>query len=213
VHVQQDVSPADISWEQFLANRTRLQDNSTLFVRRAQTRRGPARDGAALLQGLAVCGVCGARMRPCYKTTHRDHGEPLARRVAGRICASLYGPAVDQVVVAAFFAALQPAHLDALDAVWQTQAAEQDQVHRHWQEPCHRAQYAVRLAQRPYEAVDPDDRRVAAELERRWEEKLRALRSVEAAYARLQQQPPTPTVTPEQRAQFQRLSDTLPTLW
>jgi len=213
VHVQQDVYPAYISWEQFLANRARLQANSTVFVHRRQTRHGPVREGAALLQGLAVCGACGARMRPCYKTTHRYHCEHLTRRVAGRMCASLHGPAVDRVVVDAFFAALQPAHLDALDAVIQTQAAEQACLHQQWQEQCQRAQYEVRLAQRQYDAVDPDYRLVAAELERRWEEKLQALRSVEEAYTRFQQQPPTPTLTPEQRAQFQRLSDTLPTLW
>jgi DNA invertase Pin-like site-specific DNA recombinase len=213
LHVQQDVYPAYISWEQFLANRTRLQENSTLFVHRAQTRRGPAREGAALLQGLAVCGRCGARMRPCYKTSHRYHCEHLARRVAGRMCASLHGPAVDQVVVDAFLTALQPAHLDALDAVLQTQAAEQERLHQHWQEQCQRAQYEVRFAQRQYNAVDPDHRLVAAELERCWEEKLHALRSVEEAYSRFQQQPPTPTLTPEQRRQFQQLSDTLPTLW
>jgi hypothetical protein len=213
VHIQQEVYPAYISWEQFLTNRSRLQDNSTWFVHRAQTRRGPAREGAALLQGLAVCGACGARMRPCYKTTHRYHCEHLTRRVAGRMCASLHGLAVDRVVVDAFFAALQPAQLDALDAVLQTQAAEQARLHQQWQEQCQRAQYEVRLAQRQYDAVDPDYRLVAAELERRWEEKLRTLRSVEEAYARFQQQPPTPTLTPAQRAQFQRLSDTLPTLW
>jgi DNA invertase Pin-like site-specific DNA recombinase len=213
VHVQQDVYPAYISWEQFLANRARLQDNSTVFVHRRQTRPGPVREGAALLQGLVVCGACGARMRPCYQATHRDHCEHLARRVAGRMCASLHGPAVDQVVVDAFFAALQPAHLNALDAVLQTQTAEQEGLQRQWQEQCQRAHYEVRLAQRQYDAVDPEYRLVAAELERRWEEKLRALRSVEEAYARFQQQPPTPTLTLEQRAQFQRLSDTLPTLW
>jgi DNA invertase Pin-like site-specific DNA recombinase len=213
VHVQHDVYPAYISWEQFLANRTRLQDNATRFADRAQPRRGPARKGAALLQGLAVCGACGARMRPCYKTTHRYHCEHLARRVAGRMCASLHGAAVDRVVVEAFFTALQPAGLDALEAVLQTQAAEQAHVHRHWQEQCQRAQYEARLAQRQYEAVDPDYRLVTAELERRWEEKLRALRTVEEAYARFQQQPPTPTLTPEQRRQFQQLSDSLPALW
>lgn len=71
----------------------------------------------------------------------------------------------------------------------------------------------MRLAQRQYEAVDPDHRLVAGELERRWEEKLRALRTVDEEYARFQQRPPTPTLTPEQRQQFQQLSETLPTLW
>lgn len=213
VHLQQAVYPAFITWEQFLANRARLQDNATRFAARAQSPRGSAREGAALLQGVVVCGCCGARMRPVYKTTHRYHCEHLARRVAGRMCASLHGPTVDRVVVAAFLTALHPAQLDALEAVLQTQAAEQGRLHQHWHAQCQRAQYEARLAQRQYEVVDPDYRLVAAELERRWEEKLRALRTVEEAYARFCQRPPTPSLTPTQRAQFQQLSDTLPTLW
>jgi len=134
LHLQPDVYPAYISWEQFVANQHRLQENSTLFARKAQNRRGPTREGAALLQGLAVCGKCGARMTVCYKTTHRYRCENLARRVHGRICASLHGAAIDQVVIEAFFEAIRPAQLDALEAVLKTQAAEHEQLTRHWQE-------------------------------------------------------------------------------
>jgi hypothetical protein len=88
-----------------------------MCVHQRQTRHGPVREGAALLQGLAVCGAWGARMRPCYKTPHREHCEHLPRRVAGRMWASLHGPAVERGVVDAFVAALQPAPLDALDAL------------------------------------------------------------------------------------------------
>jgi DNA invertase Pin-like site-specific DNA recombinase len=213
IHIAQDVYPSYLTWEEFLTNRTRLRNNATLFARNAQQGPGPAREGAALLQGLVVCGLCGARMRPVYKTTHRYHCENLARRVNGRMCASLHGVAIDRVVRDAFFDALRPAHLDALDAVLKRQAADHERLQRHWQEQCKRAQYEARLAQRQYEAVDPEHRLVAGELERRWEEKLRALRTVEEEYARFQRRPPTPTLTAEQRQQFQHLSDTLPTLW
>jgi DNA invertase Pin-like site-specific DNA recombinase len=213
IHIEHDVYPAYITWEEFMANRARLQQNATQFMKNAQHGHGPAREGAALLQGLVVCGCCGARMRPVYKTTHRYHCENLVRRVNGRMCASLHGSAIDRAVRDAFFDALRPAHLDALDAVLKTQAADHERLHRHWQEQCKRAQYEVRLAQRQYEAVDPEHRLVAGELERRWEEKLRALRLVEEEYTRFQRRPPTPTLTAEHRHQFQQLSATLPTLW
>lgn len=213
IHLQQDVYPAYISWDQFLANRARLQENATVFTQNAQAPSGPAREGAALLQGLAVCGLCGARMRTCYKTAHRYQCENLKRRVNGAMCASLHGAAIDQVVREAFFEALRPAHLDALDAVLQTQAADQERLHQHWHEQLKRVRYEARLAQRQYEAVDPDNRLVTAELERRWEETLRTVRTVEEDYARFQQRPPVPLLTPEQRQQFQQLSETLPTLW
>lgn len=54
---------------------------------------------------------------------------------------------------------------------------------------------------------------MAAELERRWEEKLETLRQVQENYARFQQRPPLPALTGEQREQFRHLSATLPMLW
>jgi hypothetical protein len=213
LHLQQSVYPAYISWEEFLANQEKLRENSTLFEWKKQHRRGPAREGKALLQGLAVCGLCGARMRVCYKETARYTCRNLATRVLEEMCCSLHGASVDAAVVEVFFAALHPAQLDALEAVLQQQAAERARLEEHWQQQLRRAEYEVRLARRQYDAVDPDHRLVAAELERRWEEKLQLLREVQEQYARSQQRPPIPAITPEQRQQFQSLSETLPTLW
>ena len=211
--LQHDVYPAYISWEQFLANQEKLRENSTYLIRRKENRRGPAREGSALLQGLAVCGICGARMAVCYKQTHRYHCDNLERRVLGKICASLHGLSLDYAVVKAFFEALRPAQLDALEAVLNQQSAERARVERHWQDQLRRAEYEARLAQRQYDAVDPDMRLVAVELEKRWEEKLRALREIQEQHARHQQRTPVPALTAEQRVQFQNLSETLPALW
>ncbi len=213
LHQQPDVYPAYITWEQFLANQEKLRENATLFERKQQQRRGPVREGTALLQGLAVCDLCGARMRVGYKTTHRYYCVNLETHVLGGRCASLQGASLDEAVVQAFFEALQPAHLDTLEAVLRQQAAERARLDRHWQEQRRQAEYEARLAQRQYDVVDPDNRLVAAELERRWEEKLHALHQVQEQYARFQQRPPLPTLSPEQRTQFEHLSETLPTLW
>jgi DNA invertase Pin-like site-specific DNA recombinase len=213
LHLQHDVYPAYISWEQFLANIEKLRENSTYLFQRKENRRGPAREGSALLQGLAVCGLCGARLAVCYKRAYRYHCNNLERRVLGGNCASLHGSSLDDAVVEAFFEALRPAQLDALEAVLHQQLAERARVEKHWQDQLRRAEYEVRLAQRQYDAVDPDNRLVAVELERHWEEKLLALREIQEQYARHQQRTPVPTLTQEQRAQFQNLSENLPTLW
>ena len=76
-----------------------------------------------------------------------------------------------------------------------------------------RATYEAHLARRRYEAVDPDNRLVAAELERRWEEKLLAQRQVEDEAERVQQRPMPLTLAPELRRQLEHLEQTLPTLW
>jgi hypothetical protein len=125
----------------------------------------------------------------------------------------LHGASLDAAVVEVFFEALRPAQLDALEAVLAEQSAEQARLDRHWQDQLRRAEYEVRLARRQYDAVDPDHRLVASELERRWEEKLQLLRQVQEQYGRYQQRPPTAGLTPEQRQQFRHVSETLPGLW
>src|SRR5262249_59888553 len=155
LNLQHDVYPAYISWEQFLANQEKLRENSTYLIRRKEHRRGPAREGSALLQGLDVCGICGARMAVCYKQTHRYHCDNLERRVLGKICASLHGLALDDALVEAFFEALRPAQLDALEAVLNPQSAERARVGRHRQGELRRPEYETPLAAPQHDPLDP----------------------------------------------------------
>jgi uncharacterized protein YndB with AHSA1/START domain len=103
--------------------------------------------------------------------------------------------------------------LDVLEAVLAEQASEQARLQQQWQERLKRAEYEVGLAQRRYNQVDPDNRLVAAELERRWEEKLHQLQSSREAYERFEHASVTPAITPELHEQFRHLSKTLPSLW
>ena len=74
------------------------------------------------------------------------------------------------------------------------------------------ARYEARLAQRQYDAVDPDNRLVASELERRWNEKLERVSHLEQAYAQAEQEAEW-NLTPEERQAIQELSQDLPRLW
>ena len=214
LHVQQNVYPAYITWEQYLQNQARLHQNAMRYTeQKTHQAQGAARDGAALLQGLATCGHCGHIMRVMYKDTQRYACDALVKQFNGEMCMSLHGASIDAVVVDAFFRALQPAQLDALDAVLADQEAERQRLVRQWDEQVQRATYDARLAERQYNAVDPDNRLVAGELERRWEDRLRHLHETEEARTRFQQSLPTPSLTPEQREQFRHICDTLPALW
>jgi hypothetical protein len=122
-------------------------------------------------------------------------------------------PAIDAVVVEAFFEAIQPAQLDALAAVLGEQEAERVRLTRQWRERLQRAEYEVHLARRQYEAVDPDYRLVASELERRWEEKLRQLQHTQEELARFEQSLIPQPLTPDLRRQFEHISEALPELW
>jgi len=129
------------------------------------------------------------------------------------MCASLDGASVEALVVQAFFEAIQPAQLDALEAVMAERRQERAQVEHHWDQQIQRATYEAHLARRRYEEVDPENRLVAAELERRWEEKLIALRETQEAAERFRQEPEIPAIDPELRQQLQHIAQTLPDLW
>jgi hypothetical protein len=153
-------------------------------------------------------------MQTVYKHTPRYLCHGLTRTIdAPCVCTSVRAPFVDEIVVAAFFEAIGPAQLDALDAMLKAQRNDRAQVERQWQERRKRAAYEARLAQRQYDAVDPENRLVAAELERRWEETLRQKQQTEEAYHHFQQTPSPEAVPPPLRELFREVSRRLPELW
>ncbi|CAN5840055.1 recombinase family protein [soil metagenome] len=209
-----DAYPAYISWEQYLENRARLKDNLQRYSEQHKPSRGAPGKGAALLQGLATCGQCGRRMNVGYKPGVRylcsamsnSHGEPM--------CAHLHGPSIEQYVVQAFFEAIAPIQLDALDEILQQKQKEQQQLQQYHQQQVQRAEYEVGLARRRYDKVDPDNRLVAHELERDWEDKLRQLHVVREVLERFTQTvPESPNITPSLRQQLSHLNQELPKLW
>lgn len=208
--IHQQVYPAYISWEQFLANQARLTENASTFARRA---RGAPRQGQALLAGLVVCRCCGYQMRVVYKPRLRYACRALASTYGAASCLQVEGSSVDDAVVNAFFAALEPAALDLLNEVVAAQQADHARRMPHYTDQVARAQYEASLARRQSQAVDPDHRLVAAELERHWEVALQALEAAREAATQVTCHPPTPGLTPEMQAQLRDLGRTLPELW
>ena len=207
-----DTYPAYISWEQYLANQARLSDNARRYTDNGPGR-GAAREGAALLQGLATCGHCGHVMRVAYRPHPRYLCNGLTRLFAEPMCLHLEGPSIETFVVKAFFEAIQPAQLAALDEVLAQHQRDYARLEQYHQQQVQRARYEAHLAKRRYQQVDPANRLVASELETDWNDKLRALREVQEAAERFAQQPSQPLLTPELRAQLLNLSQALPELW
>jgi hypothetical protein len=101
------------------------------------------------------------------------------------MCQSFLASKVDGVAAAAFLEAMHPAGLEATIMALQELERERLAVDRQWQLRLERARYEVRLAQRQYDAVDPDNRLVARELERRWEAALAEVDRLQQDYERL----------------------------
>src|SRR3954467_3844388 len=210
--VVRDVYPAYLSFDAYLANRRQLRGNLAGFERES---RGAARNGAALLHGLVVCGRCGSRMGVSYGRGDR-HRRYECRRAqaeyAAPVCQSFLAREIDRTVAEAFLEAVRPAGLEATIAALHGLEAERRSVDRQWQLRLERARYEARLAQRQYDAVDPDNRLVARELERRWEAALAEAGRVEQEYASRQRSAPSP-LSGDEVEQVRRLAADLPALW
>jgi DNA invertase Pin-like site-specific DNA recombinase len=209
----QDAYPAYISWAQYLANQARLSENAQHYTEQISRGRGTPREGAALLQGLATCGLCGHRMRVAYRPRSRYLCLSMKRAFAEARCAHLDGPSIEAFVVQAFFEAIAPAQLETLDEVLAQRQRERRRLETYHQQQVTQARFGATLARRRYEQIDPDYRLAAAELEREWDDKLRALRQAEEAAERFAHEPCEPMLTPELRDQLLNLSQRLPDLW
>lgn len=82
----------------------------------------------------------------------------------------------------------------------------------HHQQSLEWAAYNADLVRRRYEEVDPGNRLVAAELEKRWEAALVIQRKSEEALSRFRQETPT-TLTQEEREKITTLATTFRSLW
>lgn len=175
--------PAYVSWETFMSNRQRLNENRATLHGATQ---GAAKNGPSLLAGLVLCGRCGRRMRVDYATSARGDWRytcPGDRHHGESTCWSVSGAALDATVEDLFLAAMIPSEIDLSMAV-------EGEAHRHatslaaqWQSRVEQARYEARRAERRYKAVDPDNRVVARTLEREWEARLGDLDEVERQYA------------------------------
>jgi hypothetical protein len=204
------VYPAYLTYDAYLANRRTLQDNLYNFALKGS---GAPREGPALLAGLVVCGRCGRRMAVSYGSAHHcyhcrraqaDYGEPQ--------CQSCPVGALDALVTSVFLEAVAPAGLEATLATLETLERDREAIDRQWLLRLERARYEVALAQRQYDAVDPDNRLVVRELERRWNAALSALETLESDYALMQRTDLLPLDAAE-RDEVRRIAADLPELW
>lgn len=207
--LHKDRLPAYITWERYLRNRERIKQNRNRF-----DCQGAPRSGVALLSGLLVCVTCGRRMRTLYQT-HGKAQYGCNRRYLGAIesrCAWLAARAVDDLVAQQVLRALEPAAVELSIQAHADIEQERKRLERHWQQRRQRARYDVELAERRYQAVDPENRLVAATLEKRWEELLAQEKQLQEEHDRFLQQTPF-SLSPEERTRITALTSDIPALW
>jgi DNA invertase Pin-like site-specific DNA recombinase len=207
--------PGFIDRQTFDANQQRIAGNTRP---RAHEGGGAVREGAALLQGIAVCGRCGRKLKVHYQG-RRGHRSPAYHcpgsvlvEGRGRWCLRVGGGQIDQAVAGALLAALTPAGVKAALRAAEALEHDHDAALSQWRLQVERARYQAERAERRYRQVEPEHRLVARGLERDWEQALQALAAAEAELSLREHRRPT-TLTADEREQLLRLGADLGRVW
>jgi len=201
-----DHHPGYISWEQYERNQKLLAGNAHMNSRMSvQSGRG----GTSLLAGKLRCRRCGHMLRVFYVGGHRKLRYQCLNETTQ--CISFGGRRPEQAVSAAILEVVQPHAIDAaFKAFKQIHQKRADRLQALTME-LEQARYEARLAARRYEAIDPENRLVASELETRWNTSLSRVRQLEQNLENAEvESPAIPAIGTDE---LLRLAQDLPVIW
>ena len=207
-----DHHPQYISWAQYERHQAMIAANTNM---KSRMERKASRGGRALLTGLLRCRRCGRMMHVAYcgragaspryhcLGAHINHGEPR--------CISFGSLRIDEAVANALLHAIGGNAVDAaLEAADQIRH-QRDQRRAALALEVDQARYEARLACRRYEAVDPENRLVAAELEVRWNGAMQQAQDLADRLQAFDREVPDAAVP--DRAVLLSLAQDLPKVW
>jgi hypothetical protein len=181
----------------------------------AESSPGAVKNGQALLAGLLRCSRCGRKLTVRYTGSGHDvlryscyrgwldNGEPR--------CIAFGGMTVDAAVGREVLRVVQPAAVAASMLAQEERVRQRDDVLEAIRRELEAARYVADRARRQYDASDPENRLVTAELERRWNLALQQVSEIES---RLEQHRAATDVGPTICAdEFEELAAHLETIW
>jgi len=206
-----DHHAAYITWDAFERNLKVIANNATGM--RSAVARGAARQGELLLSGLLRCGHCGRKLHVHYSGKLGRYNCYGARMNHGtERCISVSGLSIDAAITKEVLQVLRPLGIDAVINAIEATSSETTAAERQLELSVQQARYEVDLARRQYDAVDPDNRLVASELERRWNDALKAIARIESEIANAIARRPPPLGEPE-RQQLMTLGADIERAW
>ena len=206
-----DHHAAYISWDDYERNLKVIANNATSMS--SAVARGAAREGELLLAGLLRCGHCGRKLHVHYggKLGRYNCYGALANQGTER-CITISGLSIEAAVTKDVLRLLRPLGSEAALAAIEVQSSEKTAADRQLELSLQQARYDVAHARRQYDAVDPANRLVAGELERRWNEALQAVARIEGEIAAMSSRRPPPLGEPE-RKQLMALGADIERAW
>jgi recombinase-like zinc beta ribbon protein len=177
------------------------------------TVKGAVRRGELLLPGLLRCGHCGRKLHVSYSGKLGRYNCYGARANHGTArCISISGLGIDAAVSTEVLRVLKPLGIDAAVKAIEAQTCETSAAQRQLELSLQQAHYAAAHARRQYDAVDPANRLVAGELERRWNEALQTVNRIEGEIADILARRPPP-LGEQERRQLMQLGFDLERAW
>lgn len=167
-----------INWDQYQRNQAQLARNA--FGRAGGVK--SARGGGALLAGLMSCARCGRRLHVVYtgrkpRPVYRCDTPNLL--LGQKRCVAFGGARADKLVSDAVLEAVAPLAIEASIAAQASMSKATEEKRAVLELELQQALYEASLAERRYASCDPENRLIASELEKRWEEALSRVRSFE----------------------------------
>lgn len=179
-----DHHPGYISWEEFEHNQRHLAENAHMVT---TNDRKEGRGGHCLLTGLLRCARCGRMLHVVYgrrasgRTVNNQYVcRQSLRSSGGPRCFSFGALRPDQAVGAELIRVLEPLAVEAAALAAERVEEGTSERRKIVELELEQARYEAGLAARRYEAIDPANRLVAAELEQRWNVALERVRCVES---------------------------------
>jgi DNA invertase Pin-like site-specific DNA recombinase len=204
-----DTHEGYINWKQFEEIQRMMTNNAHLG-----DRSGTVKRGLALLTGLLRCRRCGRRLMVAYtgngpfvlryvcRRSALDNGEPP--------CITFAGLGLDEAVSREIMTVLEPAAIDAAVLAAEQETLQEEEIISALKRELEAARYTARRAERQYEATDPENRLVASELERRWND---ALQKVQQLDMRIEETIRGRQEVPATKEEFATLAGDLQAVW
>jgi DNA invertase Pin-like site-specific DNA recombinase len=199
-----------ITWSEFERNQRVIANNAT---GKGSAVTGAVRRGELLLAGLLRCGHCGRKLYVGYGgKAGRYYCQGALVNHGTTRCISFGGLRADAAVGTEVLRVLKPLGIDAAAKALAAQTSEISAAQRQLDLALQEAHFAAAYARRQYDAVDPANRLVASELERRWNEALQVVHRLQGEIAELAAKKPAP-LGENERQHLMRLGADLELAW
>ena len=202
-----------ISWQEYERNQRIIAGNANM---KGAMVPGSVRNGGGLLVGLLRCGHCGRKLKVQHNglrgVARYICNDAEINHAVREKCIAFGNMRVDGAVSAEVLRVISPLALDAAFQLIADRERAGTERLRHNELALEQARYEATRARRQYDAVDPENRLVASELERRWNECLAVVAGLEKEIGKAQTKQ-LAALGDDERAALLALADDLPRLW